>query len=190
MTRHYSLDIETLGRRPGCVVTQIAITRFDKRGVSVDAESWHLAVEPQMREANASIDPQTLLWWSQQDRALFQEQLTGETRFGTFAQELLSYFVRAEDSSDPDRRIWVCGPDFDAAILYALYDKHCMTAPWKYNNVRDVRTLRKLAKASSAGFEVASLVNVRPHDALSDALQQAKEVIECCKVLGVDLDRL
>ncbi len=76
--------------------------------------------------------------------------------------------------------IWANGATFDMPILEALYKAYGMDAPWKYNAARDVRTLFALSGNKLGDF---GTVNDAKHDALGDALFQAREVCKCIQAL-------
>lgn len=187
---HYSIDIETLGKNPGCVVTQVGIAEFDMNGIKRTMK-WTLNIE-QQQQRGFVIEADTLKWWSHQNRDLFEEQLSGYCSVAKFYSDLdrLMLPLRDDPTYDPtfdpkDIRVWACGTDFDMPIIKALLEKFGYKAPWPYNGVRDVRTLRKVAKASGNTFIQDK--NDKPHDALSDAMAQAGDVIRACYALQVSL---
>jgi hypothetical protein len=71
--------------------------------------------------------------------------------------------------------VWSHGSNFDTVLIENAYRAIGRKAWWKYTNVRDTRTL----------FDVANYKYTARggHDALEDATNQAKAVIEAYKQL-------
>lgn len=92
-------------------------------------------------------------------------------------QDVLKDFSRYLSSLRAEPIIWCKGTDFDTAILAHAYRQFDMEVPWKYNSVRDFRTLKKLFPCSPA-----YPANPNAHHALGDALHQAAELREMMSV--------
>lgn len=195
---HYSIDIETLDTRNTAVVTSVGGYAFRKstqlkptlggNGREFEAQ---LDIDAQLR-IGRTVSASTLRFWGSQDRDLFNKQLVGRMSILGFTKGLRDWMRQFEISqvgpnAKTARRIWVFGPHFDIAILQGLFEHQRVEPPWVYNEVRDVRTLVKVASAAMCGAPVAA-ANGTPHDALSDAKAQAEMVIQSARILGFDLD--
>ena len=162
MSDRVMIDIETLGRSPGCVVLSIGACRFDPvQGVDRE-NTFYVEIDPATaREAGLEVDQDTREWWDNQDPDL--APLDGDTPLRA-ALSGLTDFCRGGGE------FWANSPSFDLKILDAAYEAVGRSSPWEYWEHRDVRTVRNLPTA----VEVSQ--NGREHHALDDAIHQAREV--------------
>lgn len=174
--RNVSLDLETYATGPDAVVLSIGAVHFDQHEVS--AERYHAVLTRDMPVqilAGRVTDEGTVKWWSEQSleaRAIFDDTHINQMR----VLDALADFGRFIGSRC---RVWGFGSDFDNVILGSLYQSMGLNQPWAYRNSRDLRTLRVLA-----GYPNIDKAGTQ-HNALDDALYQARLVIECCKRIGV-----
>lgn len=170
MTDRVMVDIETLGLEPGAAILSIGAVRFDTDGLgatferTIDLESC--------QEAGLTIDAGTLEWWLQQD-ADAQHVLTGGDPLRDVLEAFAEFYAFADE-------IWANSPAFDCEHLAAAYDAVDKTVPWKYYEQRDVRTVLNLPAAPDFEQEGTE------HDALDDAVYQAKAVGETLAALEDD----
>ena len=166
-TDRVMVDIETLGRGPGCAILSIGAVRFNTYGPgrtfdrSIDLTSCE--------DAGLTLDAETLEWWLDQDDDA-QHVLTG----GDPLDDVLTDFA---DWLGDVEEIWANSPAFDCAILAAAYEALGRDVPWEFWQERDVRTLRALPGAVDLEHEGVT------HDALDDAVHQAREVAETLQAL-------
>ena len=164
MTERVMVDIETLGIEPGAAILSIGACRFDTTAgkpedtfeASISLSSCHAA--------GLSIDPETLEWWLGQGESA-RSVLTG----GDDLEAALERFTEWYENAAPDE-IWANSPSFDCEHLEHAYSAVGLTVPWEFYEERDVRTIRNLPGAvelERSGTE---------HDALDDAIHQAREV--------------
>lgn len=166
------LDIETLGKKTNSVILSIGACYFDPDtgdigstlSVSVDAESCVAS--------GLSMDPSTVIWWLSQEADAQQKIVDGQNSSVPIGGALakLSEFI------DGNAQVWGNGATFDNSIVKNAYEKMHMDAPWKFWNDRDVRTIVELGY--QIGFNPKRdmpFEGVR-HDALDDAIHQAKYV--------------
>lgn len=155
------LDLETIGLEPGCVIASIGAVKFtDELGFtfyrSIDIESC--------TNAGLEIDADTLKWWlSQPDET--RKQLRGGRDLADCLTEFSSFYHGCDE-------IWANSPAFDCTILKAAYAAVDQQIPWHYSEERCYRTLKNLP-----GFKRADHDGVE-HNALDDAKNQARDVIE------------
>ncbi|MDE9483360.1 3'-5' exoribonuclease [Xenorhabdus bovienii] len=73
-------------------------------------------------------------------------------------------------------KVWGNGASFDNVILRSAYDREKMKPFWRWNNDRDVRTIVELGRA--IGFDPKHNMPFEGsrHNALDDAIHQAKYV--------------
>ena len=100
------------------------------------------------------------------------------------ALDCLSEFITGPNRTNPedDCEIWANGTDFDVTILTHAYKTVLkQSPPWKYNMVRDCRTIYKVF----GGVE-------RPngsveHDAVEDCIFQAKSLAETVRKIKSEI---
>ena len=163
MTDRVMLDIETLGTDPGAAILSIGAVAFDENGPT--GATFHRQIRlTSCQTAGLEIDAETLAWWLDQDDAA-KGVLTG----GEDLETVLGEFIEWYRDYNPSE-VWANSPSFDCAILEAAFEAVGRREPWTYYEQRDVRTIRNLPAAVAldrTGIE---------HDALDDAMHQAREV--------------
>lgn len=164
------VDLETLGRRAGCSILSIGATYFDKDGT---AEEFYVVVSKASCEAaGLHTDPETLAWWAKQSpeaRKVLEESETGGMDLAD-ALDLFGQFAKGT-------KVWGNGSDFDNAILYACYAAVEKDVPWKFWDSRCYRTLKGL----NTGVKLVREGTY--HNALSDAVSQAKHASEILRAM-------
>jgi hypothetical protein len=156
------LDIETFGTRPGSIIRSIGAAVFDLTGPV--GKTFYVNVEPKScLAAGLVIDPATEKGWAEQSAAAQKALLVHPLALKN-ALEAFSAWFRAQSAPI----VWSQGANFDPPLLEAAYTAVGMSAPWKFYNVRDTRTVYHVF-----GFDTRDLVGVRTHhNALDDAIHQ------------------
>lgn len=123
---HIMLDIETLGTRPGSMLSAIGACTL---GVApAMRRTFYVRTELEGQDRlGLHADPATLRWWLRQDAAARRE--ITETPTATLTEGLLalsSFLVEAryDFSQDAEKRplcIWSYGPSFDAPLVEAAW---------------------------------------------------------------------
>lgn len=164
---HIMLDLETLGTRPGSVITSIGAVKFDERGTY--GTPFYMRIDLQSCvDAGLLIDVDTIQWWMKQSdeaRAEFQK----ESFDLATALENFTYWA---DYPNAVVHLWGNGANFDNGLLKAAYDKVGMQAPWKFWNDRCYRTL----KAMYPHIKMPARVGTH-HNAIDDAISQVNHLI-------------
>lgn len=161
------LDIETLGREPGCVVLSIGAVQFGVDGVGTPFYKEIDTVS--CEDAGLTIEAATLDWWLDQDEKA-QECLRG----GVPLDEALRLFSQFYELFGCEE-IWANAPTFDCRILEAAYEATGLEKPWTFREERCFRTLKALPGAVTEPSEEPEGV---AHDALYDARWQAAVAVE------------
>lgn len=154
------IDIETLDTRPSAVVLSVGWAIFDKK--LLDDGEVHLDIEAQI-QAGRTIAGSTLVWWMEQDEAVRKSVFAG----GGSIKGLAVLLQSLGETYRVDQW-WANSPNFDMVILESLLPR----VPWKYYELRDVRTLGFLRKTKMPKNPNAA------HSAKSDAIHQARWVME------------
>jgi hypothetical protein len=178
--KNLMVDIETISVRTDACIVSIGAVFFDQGG---PGETFYTAVDicAQPQSIIGRIEPSTVLFWmnhrdSFPDMDDAPDLKTALNRFFCFA---------GQDESPTDdwtSMVWSYGSNFDIPILQEASIRCGQYWPWGYRSARCARTVIELAK--TVGFiPVCS----RDHNALADAVEQAKNVSAACKVLGVKI---
>jgi hypothetical protein len=174
------LDTESLGLGAKCVVTQLALLAFD-----LDDPNEYLAMEEQYPPITPQtilgreINGDTVLWWMKQSdaaRAMFERNSGNDyPELIAVTQHFFDHIkTLTEDASEVE--VWARGTDHDISIFKSLAQDLGMTLPWKYDSVRDLRTL--MSAAGVGKHDVQMRVGLIPHHALSDCKYQLDCYIE------------
>lgn len=162
------VDLETLGTNPNCVVTQIGWALFDPAmdGLITDSGCFNVNPSEQIKRGR-SVTWDTIAWWLEQNYDARMKM--ANSQITESVTKTLGNFTNHFDWPNI-RGVWGHGATFDISIMEDLLYDYVYKSPWKYNAVRDTRTLfalrshDKLPKANVA------------HDAEQDAIVQAKHV--------------
>lgn len=122
----------------------------------------------------ARPDASTILWWMDQDsdarRSLKENPVDLTVALGELSNFISNY------GNKKYVQVWGNGASFDCVILRNSYALAGMEPPWQWWNDRDVRTIVEMGK--SVGFDPKKDMpfNGTRHNALADAMHQAKYV--------------
>lgn len=168
------IDLETMGNRPGCAIRSIGACAFDP----ISGATWRhfkVNIDPDScAQIELHEDPDTRAWWANQS-AEAQAALDVDPVQIAKALCLLTEAYPWRQVS----RVWCHGASFDDPILNVAYHRALgLKTPWSFSSVRCTRTLYALA-----GIKPDRSVGVH-HDALDDAIAQAKAVAQALKILG------
>lgn len=203
---HYSLDLETLGVGKRSIVLSLGICQIDleaRRGVS--GRLLRLDVDEQLRDGR-TVSASTLDWWSERPityqwaRGLLppgeapagldypiSTAVIGSYNLDTMTMEPLSVaeavswltdYLSSTGGDEAPCRVWVRGPQFDAALVEDMCEQAGLRCPVRYNAWRDVRTLESVFPPDTLESLSVDHSPGLPHDALSDALAQAGQVAD------------
>jgi exodeoxyribonuclease VIII len=173
--RHVMIDLETLGRRPGCAIASIGAMDFDPLNVRFSAPSFYCVID--WPACGLEIERETFAWWLAQSKDACAELMnTADAIPLIHALSNLSGYLG--EGADDDLVLWCQGASFDFGILGAAYD-HCgMARPWRYWQERCARTIRKVA-----GVPEPERAEADKHHALRDAAHQVRCVQAALKAL-------
>lgn len=159
---HLMIDFETLGLRPNSVILSAGVCSVPPS--LVPEAQWYGefdALEQEGAPYNRVTDPDTLTWWLAKGY-----MPTGEL---SLRDGIISLQAHIANLAQQYRlELWANGTDFDIPLFYSALDQQNCPSPFKYNSVRDYRTMRK------AFWEVPFLpFEGKKHHALHDAMNQA-----------------
>lgn len=170
MPNHSMLDLETLGKKSGCVIISIGIVKFDPFKLNSVTEimdgEFYLGYPDrhQQQRLGAQLDVSTVEWWvNQTDKAKAAMKKPQQP-----VEEVLddvTKFLRGCSG------LWCNGPSFDTPILRALFNRIEQEMNVVYWKDLCCRTAKFLAGGS--GATVPGISNLTAHTALDDAIKQA-----------------
>jgi len=163
------IDLETLGTSPDAPILSIGAVYFGPDTGEL-GNKLHLKLDFVEACKGRHIDPETVKWWMSQSDDARAALLQSSTEGKHSALYHLDRFLAKMGGV----KVWGNGATFDISMLENLYRQLGMETPWKFYNVRDVRTVVAMAEGiidrSDFPFEGVK------HDALADAIHQAKYV--------------
>lgn len=177
------VDLETLGTTPGSTIFQIAAVEFDLlTGDIHDTLNVIADISGDVIDAEGG----TLLFWVDENAERFRELLLRGQKDGISPTEALVKFdgwvrERIELSGRENVFLWGNGIGNDNLWLREAYRKAGLTWPIHFRNDRDVRTVRELSYLRNRfrrDYAGEARTNDRAHDALSDAIFQARNVAD------------
>ena len=169
---HIMVDLETLDTAPTAVILSIGACLVERSSLLPGQEFYTELATASQFERTQSKD--TLEWWDTQPEGVKPK---GDGNHIFFALGALSYWIQSLIATPI---IWCKGTDFDTAILANAYAQLKQPLPWKYNNVRDYRTLAK-------SFPNVMRTSPVTHNALQDARDQAEHLKEISHYLPAGL---
>lgn len=187
MTRHVSLDLETLGKNPQAMIASIAAVDFDPQTGTVSTDSAFHRVIDLGAPGGGVMDVSTVLWWFGQSeearRRLFVEPDRSITVPLMQALVEFSEWLGHNDSLPAGQEyanvmLWQRG-DKDSQWLTSAYEGTGLKVPYGFWQVSDQRTLCKYVPYAF----VARGENLA-HDALGDAIHQAECLCQAFKTLS------
>lgn len=209
MITHIMLDLETWGKTPGSDIRSIGAVVFDPVAeygawVAVDGlQTFYIACDnPQLDDPTGDDayvmkyplirEPETVQWWSEQSpeaQAAFENPVDLRRALLDFTMWLGNVSnhpttALVNDSFPDDIRLWANDPQFDVSILEAAYRAVGLPHPWHYRAPRSFRTVVELSGMSRDDMQRFNTGTA--HNALDDAISQAKIVCEAYKRLGLN----
>ena len=173
-------DLETGGKRPGCVIFSIGAVYFSPNGLF--AEIYTVVSSKDCVKQGLKFDPETMKWWNSQTpeaRAVVtqaeQSTVTLKSALNDFTE-----FLKKHDGTAKAVKLWGCGPSFDNVIITAAYHAIKQEPPWLYWNDRCYRTLKALSDPSIKVDRSGGTY----HNALDDAKAQADHAARILKAAG------
>lgn len=174
MARHIMIDIETLGTGDDAVIMEVGAVEFFDAPSEVGVSFSSFVEVGDQRGNGRKVDKGTIKWWvdTDVDRLIeFFENAIG------LPDEVLASISDLCAGADT---IWAKGPNFDIGILEHAMKMYGVEIPWKFWQVRDARTLYKLADTEVDYGD-------KHHSALNDAKCQVRALFEAAEKLGAKI---
>ena len=170
---HIMIDLETLDTKPSAAIVSIGACGFEITNGDI-GNTFYQKVALSSAIDGRTISADTLKWWMTQDRDVRASTFDGVTLFPQALRDLAAFVLQIEDEVGCACHVWGNGSTFDISILEDAYRQHGIPVPWKFYNVRDVRTIVHVAECLLSRDDVP--FEGVPHNALDGAKHQAKYV--------------
>lgn len=153
------VDTETLATDKRALVLTLSAVRFNRYAVDLpdfdfdngspvmDGETtlhFKLNVTEQLL-AGRTVDPGTVKWWNNRSEEARASIINGHSVSTREALALFSGFVQGA-------QLFARGTDFDPPILASLFEDFGLPVPWRFNQVRDVRTYIDALSGGTKGY--------------------------------------
>lgn len=167
---HVMIDLETLDTAVTAKIVAIGAICFNPNTGLRGDEFYSLIKHKNQRRTKSQA---TINWWNQQDKEV-RKQLKGKLPLEKVLDDFEFWL--------PDNCIvWGNGSTFDISILEHAYIQHNINIPWKFWNVMDCRTVRKLYEEKRGGLD--QNFSGTKHNALDDAIYQADYISKMWRAL-------
>jgi hypothetical protein len=172
MAKHLMVDLETMAVTPRAVVLTLGAVQFDPYSDTIYDELYLKFNLDDQDTLGREIDPNTLDWWAKQEQAVMDEAFSSDGRISVV--DGMNAFHKFAWGCD---KIWSHGAVFDIIMLEDIYRQIGKPIAWEFWRCRDTRTLFDLADPEMEK-------SVEQHNALFDAIRQAKGVQTVYRKLG------
>ena len=163
-----SIDLETLGTSPRSAIIAIGAVRFSPITGEVDMENtFYKRIDWNSATRGRQVSGDTLRWWMGQSNEARKEITKGGNSTKQVLEEFYGWFPSGG-------KAWGNGAAFDVAMLEDALLQVGLVAPWKFWDVRDMRTV----VAIGAGIADKNAIQRAGthHNALDDAAHQARTI--------------
>ena len=165
------VDLETLDTKPSAIILSIGACRINWVEETVDMPFHQVISIDSCKAAGLTESPSTVAWWNQQSseaRSVFTDPNV------PLLDALAQFSAYMKEFDHKNVRLWGNGSDFDNTILANAYAAMGFEAPWRFYNNRCFRTVKDM---------YSDMVQKLPrqgthHNALDDALHQARELLQ------------
>jgi len=157
MANHLTLDLETLGKSESSIILSLGAWIYNPETTDPDSpHDFYAEYDIKWQYSRGrTIDVDTLRWWHEPEQ--FPHLPKGHGQLDSGLANFFSW-VKAFNV----QTVWANGTDFDIPMLKHAASKFGLELPWKYNAVRDIRTISKL-------FDINPPREGIHHNALDDA---------------------
>lgn len=169
------LNLETLGCGHDAAIATVGACTFDLEGHIRD--TFYEVVDLTKSKSPGVVDASTIYWWLTQQRGAQLDLVTGGNALGEVLRRFTFWVGTVKG-----KFLWSNGPTFDERILRDAYDRYEMRCPIAFRNSRCCRTIFAQAKKSERLEREGT-----HHNALDDAVYQAKCIAQICRDRGLTL---
>lgn len=177
---HFMVDTETYGLRPDSVILSLgACTVLPPVETEFSNETFYEEFSVSFQSVRAKQQA-TMDWWATQSNC----PCNGTTPLAEGLAKFIEWMSSLCNNRQAVPVVWCKGTDFDIPLLYNAFDQCGLKAPWKYNDVADLRTItRRLWPTTYTNLQRPEWL--AQHNALHDAMWQAYVLEKLVNDLGV-----
>ncbi|MCJ4883132.1 3'-5' exonuclease [Klebsiella quasipneumoniae] len=174
---HVMVDLETMGKKHNAPIVAIGAVVFDPATGSIGESFYKVVCLESSVNWGTVIDPSTVIWWLKQSSEARSAIVNDDAI--PLLDALLQFREFVSDNvagGSKKAQVWGNGASFDNSILRSSYDCIAEDYPWEYWNDRDVRTMVEIGQAISFDPKTTIPFEGSRHNALADAIHQARYV--------------
>jgi len=173
------IDLETLSTANNASILTIGAIKFNRNDFKITKKFYKRITKESNKQFNRDFNQDTIDWWNTQSEQAKSEIFENKDRINlNLGLQELSIFI-----GNSRAKIWANGVAFDINILESAYEACGLEVPWKFFNVRDVRTIYDLGDLNLNNFKRQNNLLNNCHNALADcetqlaAMEQAMDNI-------------
>ncbi|MEC5345163.1 3'-5' exonuclease [Brenneria populi] len=171
---HLMIDIETMGNNPSAPIVAIGAVFFEPKAGELGPEFYSPVTLQSAMHGGGVPNADTIIWWLSQSEEARAAICVKTPPLIVVLHELKQFVVT---NSDPKYlRVWGNGAGFDNVILRESCKRECFGDIWQWFNDRDVRTIVELGREIGFDPKKDMPFDGERHNALADAIHQAKYV--------------
>lgn len=180
------IDIETLGRTPGCAIIQIAAVPFNINTGKISKDIFKMSIGkgPQLKNGFTSC-PNTIKWWNKENKKLFEELSSSKNHYVLVGRKFQQYFRSL--IGHQKIRVWGNSNRFDLGIIEGWYQKSIGNTTfqpfwntWLENDCKTLTNLKPLIKKNM------TFIGTK-HNAIDDCKHQIKYCHATIKALNIKM---
>lgn len=179
--KHIMVDLETLGTKRVATVLSVGACVFDPYTDYVGPVNFYKTIKWQQM----IVETGTLIWWLKQENKLLNLLTSDAAVEANAIAPLFSHWLHMNYPAEK-YYLWCHGLDFDQPLLQGIFE-YCPNVDYAwnrlfaYNDGRDTRTIFDAARFDFKAFPRYGEF----HNAIDDAITQAKAVQECYRILDL-----
>ncbi|CDH25983.1 3'-5' exonuclease [Xenorhabdus bovienii] len=171
------LDLETMGTATDSAIISIGAVFFDPATGELGSSFYSPVDLTSSMQSGGAVDGDTIRWWLRQDsEARVAIAVDGLPSITEVLFELEEFVNKSTKYNTHGLKVWGNGASFDNVILRSAYDREKIKPLWRWNNDRDVRTIVELGRVIGFDPKYNMPFEGSRHNALDDAIHQAKYV--------------
>ncbi|CDH26289.1 3'-5' exonuclease [Xenorhabdus bovienii] len=171
------LDLETMGTATDSAIISIGAVFFNPATGELGASFYSPVDLTSSMQSGGAVDGDTIRWWLRQDsEARVAIAVDGLPSITEVLFELEEFVNKNTKYNTHGLKVWGNGASFDNVILRSAYDREKIKPLWRWNNDRDVRTIVELGRVIGFDPKYNMPFEGSRHNALDDAIHQAKYV--------------
>lgn len=169
------VDLETLSTSMDAHILTVGAVAFNPQSGEIIDKFYHRVDFKSCEEIDLKKSEDTMFFWRSQPSAVYEEAFGSENRKPI--KEVMNEFTKFWNKNN-GKEFWCNGANFDEPILSTVFERLHLQKPWKFWNVRCLRTFMSLKNVTMKMFGEVK------HNALDDCLNQIRAYMHVKKSLG------